>query len=116
MNLPWIGIALAPLVLKMTGKALCARAIKSQKRLKRGSSKNGGLRVSLVSRFAIHYQRASWVADVLNTVLGFQVPISRGLNFRWPIQGEHGLLSICGYLHQAPVSLEFCNSSADFGH
>jgi hypothetical protein len=44
---------------------------------------------------------------VLNTVFGFQVLISRVLNFQWPIQGEHGLLSICGYLRQAPVLLAF---------
>jgi hypothetical protein len=58
--------------------------------------KKGGYVFSSVSRFAIHYWRAFKVADGLNIVFGFEVLISRGLNFRWPIQGEHGLPWICG--------------------
>jgi hypothetical protein len=61
-----------------------------------GILKKGGYVFSFVSRFAIHYWRAFKVADGLNIVWQSHVPISRALNFRWPIQGEHGLPWICG--------------------
>jgi hypothetical protein len=43
------------------------------------------------------------------------VLISRVLNFQWPIQGEHGLPWICGYLRQAPVLGSFLHFWASYG-
>jgi hypothetical protein len=44
---------------------------------------------------------------VLNIVWQSHVPISRGLDFSSSNKGRFGLLSICGYLPQAPVLLAF---------